>query len=79
VTAAKPFVFADPEQGGNLEEAGRLLDRALEIEPDLEPALLLRAEVWHRQGNVETAISVWRTALDANPACWPARDALGAF
>jgi len=79
VTAAKPFVFADPEQGGDLDEAGRLLDHALELDSDLEPALLLRAEVWHRQGDVEKAEAAWRAALDANPACLPALDALGAF
>lgn len=76
VTAAKPFVFAEAEHGGDLDEALRLLDRALALDPDLEAALLLRALAHERRGDGERAESDWRAALEANPDCAPARRAL---
>ena len=72
VTAAKPLVFAGPKRGGDLDEAVRLLDQALELEPGLESALLLRALVWERRGDQERATADWQAALDANPQCRPA-------
>lgn len=77
VTAAKPLVFAEAEHGGDLDEAVRLLDRALELEPGLEPALLLRALAYERRGDDAKAEADWRAALEANPHCEPARRALG--
>lgn len=76
VTAAKPFVFAAPEHGGDPQEALRRLDRALALEPGLEPALLLRALVHDRLGDRARAAADWRAALAANPRCEPARRAL---
>ena len=72
VTAAKPLVFAGPKRGGDLDEAVRLLDQALELEPGLESALLLRALVWERRGDQERATADWQAALDTNPQCRPA-------
>jgi len=72
VAAAKPHVFAGPKRGGDLDEAMRLLDQALELEPGLESALLLRALVWERRGDQARAVADWRAALDANPQCRPA-------
>lgn len=77
VTAAKPFLFAEAEHGGDLAEALRLLDRALELEPGLEPALLLRALARERRGDHALAAADRRAALAANPDCEPARRALG--
>lgn len=77
VTAAKPFVFAEAVHGGDLDEAVRLLDRALELEPGLEPALLLRALAHERRGDDAKSEADWRAALAANPDCEPARRALG--
>ncbi len=76
VTAAKPFVFAAAEHGGDPEEALRRLDRALALEPGLEPALLLRALVHEQRGDSARAAADWRAALAANPRCEPARRAL---
>jgi tetratricopeptide (TPR) repeat protein len=76
VTAAKPFVFAAPEHGGDPEEALRRLDRALALEPGLEAALLLRALVHEQRGDPARAAADWRVALAANPRCEPARRAL---
>ncbi len=77
VTAAKPFLFAGPKHGGDLDEAVRLLGRALELAPGLESALLLRAHAYNELGETELAVADWSVALDKNPACAPARKALG--
>jgi tetratricopeptide (TPR) repeat protein len=76
VSSAKPLVFAEPEQGGDLAEAIRRLDHALELDPGLEPALLLRAVAHEMRGDAEAAAADWRAALRANPECRPARRAL---
>jgi len=78
VSAAKPLVFAPEGQGRDLEAAVDRLDRALAVEPDLEAALLLRAEARRRLGDVEEARADWRRALEVNPDSQPARWALGA-
>ncbi len=76
VSSAKPFLFAEPEHGGDLNEAVRLLDRALELEPHLETALLLRAEARQQMGDVSGAAADRREALLLNPNCRPAASAL---
>jgi len=76
VAAAKPFLFAGPKHGGDLDEAVRLLGRALELAPGLESALLLRAHAYSELGQTELAVADWSAALDDNPACVPARKAL---
>jgi len=76
VTAAKPLIFAGPKRGQDLDEAVRVLDRALEIAPGLESALLLRALAEERRGATERALADWRAALDANPLCGPARQGI---
>lgn len=76
VARAKPFLFASPEHGGDVDEAVRLLSYALELEPELESARLLRAEAYARLGKDESAAADWRAALDRNPQCAPARRGL---
>jgi len=76
VTAAKPLVFAGPKRGQDFDEAVRLLDRALDLEPGLESALLLRGLAEERRGAPDRAAADWRIALDANPRCEPAREGL---
>ena len=73
VAKAKPFLFASPEHGGDLDEAVRLLSHALELEPELETARLLRAEASARLGEDAAAAADWRAALERNPHCAPAR------
>lgn len=73
VTAAKPLIFAGPKRGQDLDEAVRVLDRALEIAPGLESALLLRALAEEGRGESKRAAADWRAALRANPLCGPAR------
>lgn len=76
VTAAKPLVFAPPDQGRDLAAATERLDRALELAPGLESALLLRAEAEERAGDDAAARRDWQRALSANPDCLPAQRAL---
>lgn len=76
VAKAKPYLFASPEHGGDVAEAVRLLSRALEIEPGLESARLLRAEAYARLGDDDAAAADWRAALASNPHCTPARKRL---
>jgi len=73
VTAAKPWLFADAEHGGDPRQAIVLLDRALALDPELEPALLLRALAHDVVGDHDAAIQGWRRALERNPQCRPAR------
>jgi tetratricopeptide (TPR) repeat protein len=76
VSAAKRALFAPPEHGGDPAEAVRLLDRALELDPDLESARLLRALAHEDLGETEAAAADWRRVLESNPDATPAREGL---
>jgi tetratricopeptide (TPR) repeat protein len=78
VTLAKPFLFADDRHGRDLDEAVRMLTEALEVDPTLESALLLRALAFEAQGNTEACRNDLRAALAANPNCRPANERLQA-
>ncbi len=75
-TSAKPYLFADAERGGDLPEARRRLGKALELEPRLESALLLRAEALRRSGDEEGAERAFREVLEIHPKSRPALEAL---
>jgi tetratricopeptide (TPR) repeat protein len=76
VSSSKPYLFAEPEQGGDVAEALRRLERALELDPRLESARLLRALAHDKAGDLAAAERDWQAALRANPQCRPARDRL---
>ena len=76
VTAAKPFLFAPPEHGRDLQAGIELLDQALALDPRLEAALLLRAFARDQLGDRPAAEADWRAALRLNPDCAPARQAM---
>lgn len=76
VAAAKPFLFAPPGRGRDPAEGIDLLDRALALDPRLESALLLRALGREQLGDRPGAEADWRTALELNPDCAPARQSL---
>ena len=76
VAAAKPFLFAPPGRGRDPAQGIALLDRALAVDPRLEPALLLRAFGREQLGDRAGAEADWRAALELNPDCAPARESL---
>jgi len=76
VTLAKPLLFADDRHGRDLEEAVRMLSEALDVDPTLESALLLRALAFEAQGNTEACRNDLRAAVAANPNCRPATERL---
>lgn len=76
LAAAKPLVFAPPERGRDLRAAVARLTTALDLDPALEPARLLRALALGELGDDEAARRDWQAALAANPDCLPARKAL---
>ena len=69
VTLAKPLIFANDRHGRDLDEAIEVLSGALEIDPTLESALLLRALAFENQGETEACRSDLKAALAANPSC----------
>lgn len=73
VASAKPFLFADERHGGDLEEAVRRLGHALELQPGLESALVLRAYAHEQLGRPEAARADLEEVLRLNPECRPAR------
>lgn len=75
VSSAKPFLYAEERHGGDPVEAVRRLDRALELHPDLESALVLRAYAHDLLGRPEAARADLDRALRLNPQCRPARSA----
>jgi tetratricopeptide (TPR) repeat protein len=76
VSSAKPYLFAEPEHGGDVAEALRRLDRALELDALLESARLLRAVAHEKAGDPVAAERDWEAALRANPQCRPALERL---
>jgi tetratricopeptide (TPR) repeat protein len=76
VSSAKPYLFAEPEHGGDVAEALRRLGRALELDPLLESARLLRAVAYDKSGDPAAAERDWQAALRANPECRPALERL---
>lgn len=77
VSQAKPYVFAESHQGGDLAKAIALLTKALDLDPELETARCLRGLAYKRSGDVENARADWSLALEKNPHCRPAEEELG--
>lgn len=76
VAQAKPFIFAEPNEGGDPAKAIALLSTALELNPDLETARCLRGLAYKETGDVEQARADWELALEKNPECAPAKEEL---
>ncbi len=56
------LLAAAAEQGGEVDEAARLLERAIEVEPYDEPHYLRLASLRASQGRIGTALSILRRA-----------------
>lgn len=72
ISAAKPLIFAGERRGGDLDEAIRLLDRALELDPENDRAYTFKGIALLESGDLAAAREAWQQALQANPACHPA-------
>ncbi|MBI2422443.1 MAG: hypothetical protein HYV27_06415 [Candidatus Hydrogenedentes bacterium] len=76
VSHAKPLIFADADQGGDLKAGIASLDKALALEPGLESALLLKAHALEKNGERPAAEAIWSAVLEVNPEARPAKEAL---
>lgn len=76
VSRAKPLLFAPGRSRQDLHSGLEYLQQALEIDPRLETAKLLRGRALAELDRHIEAIEELRAVLAANPACAPARDLL---
>ena len=76
VSRAKPLLFAPGRSRQDLQSGLEHLQKALEINPHLETARLLRGRALAELDRHKEAIEELRAVLAANPACVPARDLL---
>ena len=60
---------SDQLRNGDIAGAKRNVDRALQIDPKLWPALYLRAQIFRKQGKYELAIQDCNEALRQYPGC----------
>ena len=67
VTGCKRALFAKPSQGGDVPKAIETLNRALEIDPDHERALIFRGIAYDKLGQKDLAAQDWQRALEMNP------------
>lgn len=76
VTSSKRLIFAKERRGGDMELGMARLNRALEIDPQSLPALVLRGFAHERTDNPDAAKRDWARALELNEHCRPARENL---
>jgi len=76
VSLAKPPAFRPGREDVDRQEALDYLGKALDIDPGLETALVLRGRVLSELGRLDEARADWKAALARNPDCRPARELL---
>ena len=76
VSLAKPLLFTPGRNEDDLKAGLDLLLEALEIEPSLETAYLLKGRALDELGRTAEAAAAWRRALEINPESRPAMDLL---
>ncbi len=79
VTGSKRALFAKRGQGGDIPAALEMLNRALEIDPDHERALIFRGMAYEKLGNDDLAETDWKRALERNPLSRLAKDNLSSM
>ena len=79
VTGSKRALFAKPGQGGDVPAALEMLNRALEIDPDHERALIFRGMAYEKLGNDDLAESDWKRVMERNPYSRLAKDNLSSI
>lgn len=66
-------------RAGMISEGLAAIDRAIELDPLNVEALRARAEIFHEQGDDETARTSFDTAIELDPDDWLAIEAAGVF
>jgi tetratricopeptide (TPR) repeat protein len=67
VSVSRPYLFAGPHQGGDLKKAMELLNKAIDLKPDYEAALQLRAVGYEKLGEKVKSDEEWKKILEKNP------------
>lgn len=67
VTACRRYLFAAERHGGDLEKALNMLNKALDLDPNHERALVFRGTAYEKLGRLEDAKKDWIHVLDMNP------------
>lgn len=76
VTGCKRLLFAKPSQGGDVPAALKMLNQALEIDPNHERALIFRGIAYDKLGQEDLAERDWKRTLTLNPHSRLAKDNL---
>lgn len=76
VSVSRPYLFAGPHQGGDLKKAMELLNKAIELKPDYEAALQLRAVGYEKLGEKAKSDEEWGKILAKHPEASRARKTL---
>lgn len=79
VTAAKRPLFAAERHGGDVEHALDLLNKAIEIDPEFERAIVFRGMAYDKLGFPDKATAEWDRALEINPKSQLAKKNLNAI
>ena len=69
-------LFAEVEHGGDFPAGLKILNRAIELDPDDEAAFILRGLAFEREGMHAEAIADWEKAIELNPDAQPAKEHL---
>ncbi|HPO12554.1 MAG TPA: hypothetical protein PLI09_03845 [Candidatus Hydrogenedentes bacterium] len=67
VSVSRPYLFAGPHQGGDVKRAMELLNKAIELKPDYEAALQLRAVGYEKLGEKAKSDEEWNKILAVHP------------
>jgi len=76
ISASKSYLYADEKHRGDVNKAIELLETARELDPTSEKALLLLAYAHEKKDDTDHAKELFENALQENPHCRPARDAI---
>ena len=76
VSAAKPCLFAEAGNRRDLAQANEFLAKAIECNPELESAWLLKAFAQEEAQERDKAVDTYKKILERNPTCQPAKERL---